>query len=92
MSHITRGRKDPGFEEFLRYQTSENLISNKDLKKQNKLYDAIKKLILFSEDDNNFCSKLCYYAKSRFNYCELFDDITPYEKRCKSCLEIFGND
>jgi hypothetical protein len=54
------------------------------------LYNKIKDRIVVNYLDKNLCSGDCHFADSKINYCKLFDEITPYTKRCKDCIDIFG--
>jgi len=54
-----------------------------------KLYEKIKEKVKFNKKD---CLFHCSFAHRAFCFCNLFDEIIPECKRCRSCKEIFGNE
>lgn len=59
-----------------------------------KLYDLIKPMIIYSED--NTCQMSCpfhsYFPAADTHYCQLFKTDYEAEKRNQSCIKMFGED
>lgn len=106
MSHITRGKRDKEYEDYLEelerrkqnhkynFEPEEKKVVYKEdfktIKKMRKLFNIVKNFVRQSEQDKNSCSIRCEYIDKKSSFCKLFGISTTNLKRCKTCIDIFG--